>query len=81
MCGLPKVLAAGIASTSRHGEEVRHSGILLDLSTEGALEPGVASSFVVRVVRGRDAPWPMSARVCGGDMGWRRDELACDRSR
>ena len=36
--------------------EVPRSGILLDLSTEGALEPDVAGSFVVRVVRGRVGP-------------------------
>ena len=60
--------------------EVPDSGILLDLSTEGALEPGVAGSFVVRVVRGRDIPSPRRLG-CGGDLGRRRDELACHRSR
>ncbi len=58
--------------------EVPRSGILLDLSTEGALEPGepgVAGSFVVRVVRGRDASSPRRLG-CVGDLGRRRDEPA-----
>jgi hypothetical protein len=65
--------------------EVPHSGVLLDLSTEGALEPGVAGSFVVRVVRGCDAPSPRRlGRV--GDLGrrvmsWRATDLAEDDAR
>jgi len=58
--------------------EVPRSGMLPDLSTEGALEPGLAGSFVVRVVRGREP----HRRVGSGveDLGRRRDELACHRS-
>ena len=39
--------------------------MLLDLSTEGALEPGVAGSFVVRVVRGRGAHRHVGSGVWG----------------
>lgn len=47
--------------------EVPCSGVLLDLSPEGALEPCVAGWFVVGVVRGRDGPEVegMSASVPG----------------
>jgi hypothetical protein len=62
--------------------EVPRSGILLDLSTEEALEPGVAGSFVVRVVRGRDAHRHVGSGVWviwdGGVMSWRATDLAED---
>jgi hypothetical protein len=63
--------------------EVPDSGILLDLSTEGALEPGVAGSFVVRVVRGGGMPHRhVGSGVWGiwdgGVMSWRATDLAED---
>jgi hypothetical protein len=65
--------------------EVPRSGILLDLSTEGALGPGVAGSFVVRVVRGRDAPSPRRLGCVGiwdgGVMSWCATDLAADDAR
>jgi hypothetical protein len=55
--------------------EVPRSGIFLDLFNGGAPEPGVAGSFVVRVVRGRDAPSPRRlgcvGDLDGGVMSWR----------
>jgi hypothetical protein len=66
-------------------ERVPHSGILLDLSTEGAPEPGAAGSFVVRVVRGRGAPSPRRLGCGGiwdgGVMSWRATDLAEDDAR
>jgi hypothetical protein len=58
--------------------------MLPDLSTEGALEPGLAGSFVVRVVRGREphrrvgSGWKIWD---GGVMSWRATDLAEDDAR
>jgi hypothetical protein len=45
------------------------SGILLDLSTEGALEPGVSGSS-----------WPADLRVLDGALQHERPDIGCFRS-